>query len=81
MYWTDASMSPKIEYSWMDGTKRDILVSEHLGTPTGITIDYAGGHRIYWCDTKLDTIESMKMDGSNRVTVLSSKFFFYFTLL
>lgn len=80
MYWTDASMSPKIEYSWMDGSKRDILVSEHLGTPTGITIDYAGGHRIYWCDTKLDTIESMKMDGSNRVTVLSSKFF-YFTVL
>lgn len=74
MYWTDSSIAPKIESAWMDGTKRKILVSERLGYPTGLTIDYAGGHRVYWCDTKLDVIESMKMDGTNRVTVLTGNF-------
>ncbi|KAF8773695.1 Low-density lipoprotein receptor-related protein 2 like protein [Argiope bruennichi] len=71
MYWTDAGIAPKIEGSWMEGSKRKILVSDRLGYPTGITIDYAGGHRLYWCDTKLDTIETVKMDGADRVTVLS----------
>lgn len=77
MYWTDAGMPPKIEFSWMDGSKRTILVGQRLGIPTGLTIDYAGGHRIYWCDTKLDTIESMKMDGTDRVTILTSKDIFF----
>lgn len=78
MFWTDASMSPKIESAWMDGTRRIILVNDRLGSPSGITIDYAGGHRIYWCDTKLDTIESMDIDGSDRVTILSGKYGFWY---
>ncbi|KFM82299.1 Low-density lipoprotein receptor-related protein 2, partial [Stegodyphus mimosarum] len=74
MFWTEASMSPKIETSWMDGSKRKVLVSERLGYPMGLAIDYAGGHRVYWCDTKLDTIESMKINGSNRVTIISGMY-------
>lgn len=70
MFWSDAGQSPKIEMSWMDGTKRKIVVNERLGYPSGLVIDYEGGHRLYWCDSKLNTIESSNVDGSNRVTVI-----------
>ena len=69
MIWADGGSSPKIESSWMDGTKRRAVVSEKLGTPSGLVVDYAAGHRLYWCDAKLNTIESINLDGSNRVTV------------
>ena len=73
MFWTDAGLSPKIESSWMDGTRRKTIINEKLGFPTGLTIDYESEHRLYWCDSKLNTIESANSDGTNRVTVISGE--------
>ncbi|XP_064646226.1 low-density lipoprotein receptor-related protein 2-like [Lineus longissimus] len=71
MFWTDVhSLSPKIESAWMDGSNRKVLISTKLGNPTGLAIDYLMQHRIYWCDDKKNTIESMKFDGTDRVTVV-----------
>ena len=73
MYWTDVrSKRPKIESAWMDGTSRRALVTTRLGNPTGLTIDYSMGNRIYWCDSKENLIESMAWDGSDRVVVVNS---------
>ena len=70
MFWSDSGSVPKIESSWMDGTKRKVIVQEKLASPTGLVIDFEGGHRIYWADSKHNTIESIKPDGTSRVTVI-----------
>ena len=70
MFWSDGGQIPKIENSWMDGSKRKIIVNEKLGNPTGLVIDFEGGHRLYWCDSKLNSIESINQDGTDRVTVI-----------
>lgn len=70
MFWADAGAAPKIETSWMDGTKRRPLVTTGIRHPTGLAIDYAMDHVLYWVDSKLNTIEMMKHDGSNRILVL-----------
>jgi len=37
----------------------------------GLTIDYAMDHTLYWADSKLNTIQRINQDGTNRMTVLS----------
>lgn len=54
----------------MDGQQRNTLVSENLGWPTGLSIDYLNGDRIYWSDEKENLIESMKFDGTDRKIIL-----------
>lgn len=71
MYWTDWGRKPRIEMAWMDGQHREVLVDEDLGWPTGLTVDYLNGNRIYWCDSKENTVESMKPDGTDRKAVVS----------
>lgn len=73
MFWTDAGLSPKLESSWMDGSRRKLIINEKLGYPTGLTIDYESDQRLYWCDSKLNTIESSNSDGTNRVTIISGE--------
>jgi low density lipoprotein-related protein 2 len=68
--WSDAGSIPKIESSWMDGSKRYTLVSENLRYPTGLSIDYNNNNRIYFVDTKLNKIESISWKGSDRITIL-----------
>lgn len=70
MYWTDWGRQPKIECAWMDGQQRQTLVSEDLGWPTGLSIDYLNNDRIYWSDSKENIIESMRPDGTDRTVVL-----------
>lgn len=69
MYWADAGSAPKIEVSWMDGSKRRPLITEAIRHPSGLTVDYAQDNQIYWVDTKLNTIETMRPDGTVRTTV------------
>ena len=39
--------------------------------PTGLTIDLAMDHMVYWVDTKLNLVEAMREDGSRRRTIIS----------
>ncbi|XP_048340432.1 low-density lipoprotein receptor-related protein 2 [Sphaerodactylus townsendi] len=70
MYWTDWGRQPKIESAWMDGQHRQSLISEDLGWPTGLSIDYLNNDRIYWSDVKENLIESMRPDGTDRKIVV-----------
>ena len=73
MFWTDASEHrPRIERSWMTGARREVLVSERLGVPSGIAVDHYMGGRVFWCDSKENLIESIKPDGTDRVIVTAS---------
>ena len=72
MYWSDASSTaPKIERAWMNGEKRETLVSTHLTRPSSIAIDFFMDDRVYWSDSKENRIESMRPDGTDRVVVLA----------
>lgn len=66
MFWADVGENPKIEMSWMDGSRRTSLVTTRLHHPTGLTIDTSMDHALYWVDTKLNVIESIKYDQKNR---------------
>ena len=53
-----------------------------MAWPNGMTIDFHE-QKIYWADAKLDKIEVMNLDGSNRRVVLDDKLphVFGFTVL
>lgn len=69
LFWTDRGRTPKIERARLDGTDRQLLVNESVFFTTGLTLDLAKRH-VYWCDSRLDTIERVDYDGANRVTLL-----------
>lgn len=54
----------------MDGKERLTIVNTSLFWPNGLAIDYAAS-RLYWVDAKHHVIESAKLDGSHRKTVIS----------
>lgn len=81
MFWTNVFPGfPKIESAWMTGANRAVLVSTNLRSPTGLAVDYYMSHRIFWCDSKENVIESMKPDGTDRVIVVKSGLNFPFSI-
>ena len=40
MYWTDWGDKPAIAYANMDGSSVKTLISTHVQSPNGLTIDY-----------------------------------------
>lgn len=74
IYWSDVDPSgPKIESAWMNGVNRTVLVTTRISYPSGIAIDFRMNDRVYWCDPKVNLIESMNHDGSHRVMVHSMR--------
>jgi sugar lactone lactonase YvrE len=45
-----------------------VVVKDNIIWPNGITIDYPNS-RIYWVDTKKQTIETVDMQGGDRHVV------------
>ncbi|XP_015186771.1 PREDICTED: vitellogenin receptor isoform X2 [Polistes dominula] len=62
----------KIYRSSMNGTNVEPIVTENLGTVQKLTIDYKRS-RLYWCDTQLNIIESVKFDGTDRKLFLETE--------
>jgi len=54
----------------LDGSKRWALITTNIRYPTGLSIDYNNAHRVYFVDTKLSKIESMKPNGQDRTVIL-----------
>jgi hypothetical protein len=48
----------------MDGSQMTQLVTEKLGWPNALTLDYITDH-IYWADARLDYICMADLDGQN----------------
>ena len=72
MYWTDWGKHPGIERADLDGSHRITLVNTSVAWPNGLTIDYLS-RKIYWADAKLDKIEVMNLDGSDRRVVVNDR--------
>lgn len=70
MFWTDWGNQPEIARASMDGTHDLSFVNTNIRWPNGLTIDYPN-NRLYWIDAKLNTIESIYLDGTDRRIVLN----------
>ncbi|XP_013407657.1 low-density lipoprotein receptor-related protein 2-like [Lingula anatina] len=70
IYWTDWGHIPYIARVGMDGTNRSSVITEKLGWPNSLTIDYVT-RKMWWADAHLDYIEYANLDGSNRQLVIS----------
>ena len=55
-FWSDWGLTPYIGRIGMDGANRTKIVTDGLGWPNGLTLDYVMD-RLWWCDAHLDFIE------------------------
>lgn len=65
MYWTEWGKNSCILKAGMDGRNSSVLIDQDLEWPNSLSIDYAS-NRLYWIDSKLKLIESMRLDGTDR---------------
>ena len=69
LLYTDWGSQPVVAAVGLDGSNRRDLVTTGLRWPNGLTIDLAAD-RFYWSDAHLNTIESARMDGTDRRRVV-----------
>ncbi|KAM4720762.1 low-density lipoprotein receptor-related protein 8 [Rhinophrynus dorsalis] len=72
MFWSDWGDPAKIEKAGLNGGDRQVLVSDNIEWPNGITIDVLMS-RLYWVDSKLHTLSSVDFNGFNRKLLISSE--------
>ncbi|XP_042220954.1 prolow-density lipoprotein receptor-related protein 1-like isoform X2 [Homarus americanus] len=68
MFWSEWGFTPAINVAAMDGHDRKRLLDRNILEPLGLAIDYTT-RRLYWADVKTHTIETVKLDGSDRQPV------------
>lgn len=66
IYWIEITPRHLIMVADMSGENVKVLVDTHIDNPTGLAIDYYLEGRLFWCDEKMNTIESVRPDGSDR---------------
>lgn len=71
MLWSDWGETPKIERASMDGDagSRTVLVRENIFWPNGLAVDLAA-ELVYWVDGHYQFLDVMRLDGSERRTVV-----------
>ncbi|XP_075038215.1 low-density lipoprotein receptor-related protein 8 isoform X3 [Mixophyes fleayi] len=72
MFWSDWGDPAKIEKAGLNGGDRQVLVTDEIEWPNGITLDVLT-HRLYWVDSKLHTLSSVDFNGSNRKLLIFSE--------
>ncbi|XP_047139272.1 low-density lipoprotein receptor-related protein 1 isoform X1 [Hydra vulgaris] len=69
LYWSDVG-TDKIERMFLNGSGREVIISQGMNSPEGIAIDWVA-ENIYWSDMRLDTIEVARLDGTMRSVLIS----------
>ncbi|KAH9370046.1 hypothetical protein HPB48_001923 [Haemaphysalis longicornis] len=68
IFWSDWGVPPKIERASLDGSNRIVLVIVSVQLVNDLALDFEED-KLYWCDSRTDTIERVNLDGSGRETV------------
>ncbi|XP_059139258.1 prolow-density lipoprotein receptor-related protein 1-like [Physella acuta] len=71
IFWTDRGSHPKIERANLDGTDRTVIISHEISWPNGLALDHFR-RWIYWTDTKKNTVEAARYDGTHRQIIFST---------
>ncbi|XP_060527930.1 putative vitellogenin receptor [Cylas formicarius] len=69
MFWTDWDKPAEIAFAYMDGTGHKAFLRDNIYWPNGLALDKPN-ERLYWCDAKKMTLESIRLDGTDRRIVL-----------
>jgi len=72
VFFSDWGSSPFIGRLGLDGSNYTRFVDTGLVWPNGLAVDQ-DTDRLYWADSKLDVIESIKIDGSDRRAILTTR--------
>ncbi|XP_058833959.1 putative vitellogenin receptor [Topomyia yanbarensis] len=70
MFYSDWGNNAMIGTASMDGKSKRVLIDTDIHWPNGLSLDWPN-ERLYWVDAKLKKIESVRLDGSQRRTVIS----------
>lgn len=65
LYWTDWGDAPYIGKIGMDGSNHQVILTDNLGWPNALTIDYVTNN-IYWGDARGDYMGVADAYGRNR---------------
>ena len=68
IYWSELGYQPAIKTALMDGTRRGFLVLSKLKWPISLALD-SPASRLYWCDSKLKSVESISINQTDRLSV------------
>ena len=71
LFWSDWGLKA-IQRAQLDGSDIKVLINTSLNFVNGITIDY-DHDRLYFVDAAYDRIESVTLDGTDRVVLVRSK--------
>lgn len=72
LFWSDWGSEPHIGRAGMDGSNIRMIVSENLGWPNALTLDYTT-KRLYFGDAKKDYISVTDYEGRNIHLIMSHK--------
>lgn len=64
MFWSENGKRPSIWKAGMDGNEARTIVTEDLGWPKSLAIDYAD-ERLFWIDSKFHSIQSVRFNGED----------------
>lgn len=68
-YWSEWGSDPMIGVAHMNGESAQPFIRDNIQWPSGITLDWPND-RLYWVDAKLHQLESCKLDGTGRQTII-----------
>ncbi|XP_014229515.1 low-density lipoprotein receptor-related protein 6 [Trichogramma pretiosum] len=69
MYWTEWANTGGIERAWLDGTHRQVIVTD-IGRTNGLTIDHSA-RRLYWADLFTPAIDSYDLVTNKRKKIIT----------
>lgn len=79
LFYTDWGDNAHIGRMGMDGSQRLDIVTEYLGWPNALTVDFVTD-RVFWADALLNYIAMTDLDGNNRHYVIKSDLSHVFAL-
>jgi low-density lipoprotein receptor-related protein 4 len=79
LFFSDWSLSPRIERCLLDASERKVIIDSDLGYPTGLAIDFVI-RKLFWSDALKDRIEMSDLDGKKRTQLMHAEHPFGFTM-
>lgn len=82
IYWTGWSRTPNIERARLDGTGRNVFITNGIQIPNGLALDESD-KKLYWAGKDVNGygfIEAVSLDGSNRNVIFRRSGYHPFSL-
>lgn len=82
IYWTNWGRPPKIERARLDGTERNVFISNRIQISNGLALDESD-KKLYWAGKDVNgygIIEAVSLDGLNRNVIFRRSGYHPFSL-